>query len=207
MVFAAGVQAMGFPSLGFIVAKVQIVLIGSEYNPDWIDEKNDLFWKWFILCVGLGTIAGTEKTLFGITGENLTFNVRTELIRGIIYKQVQWFDREDRAPGILTNVLSEDVTSLNGMTTEVVSTLVEAGMGLFLGLLLSAFFNWRMALMTVACSPVMLVGVIAMSRLQWGNKRGKSKVDATLRGADDYEKSNALLSDIIINYRTVISFG
>lgn len=103
--------------------------------------------------------------MFGITGENLTYNVRKELMRGILYKQVQWFDREDRASGILTSVLSEDVCALNGMTTEVISTLMEAALGIFLGLLVSMFFAWRMALLTVACSPVMLVGVVAMSRL------------------------------------------
>ena len=86
-------------------------------------------------------------------------------MRGILFKQVQWFDREDRAPGILTSVLSEDVSSLNGMTTEVVSTLVEASMSLVLGLVIATFISWRMALLTVACSPVMIIGVIAMSRL------------------------------------------
>ena len=128
-------------------------------------------------------------------------------MRGILFKQVEWFDREDRAPGILTNVLSEDVSSLNGMTTETVSTLVEAGLGLILGVVISSFLSWRMALITIACSPVMLIGVVAMSRLQWGNKRGKSKHEVQNSGVDAYEKSNALLSDVIINYRTVIPFG
>ena len=110
--------------------------------------------------------------MFGMTGENLTYNVRRDLMRGICFKQVEWFDRENRAPGILTNVLSADVTSLNGMTTETVSTIVEAGMGFIIGLVISSFFCWQMALATIACSPIMLIGIVAMSRLQWGNKRG-----------------------------------
>ena len=90
----------------------------------------------------LGSFAGLEKAMFAITGENLTYNVRRDLMRGILYKQVEWFDRKERAPGILTNVLSEDVSSLNGMTTETVSTLVEAGMSLFLGLIIASFISW-----------------------------------------------------------------
>lgn len=93
------------------------------------------------------------------------------------------------------------------MTTETVATLVEAIMSLVLGLLISMFFSWRMALLTVACSPVMLIGVYAMSRLQWGNKRGKNTTNDKTTVTDDYAKSNALLSDVIINYRTVISLG
>lgn len=48
--------------------------------------------------------------LFGLTGEGLTTNVRIDLVKGIIYKQLCWFDSESKAPGVLTNVLSEDVT-------------------------------------------------------------------------------------------------
>ena len=134
----------------------------------------------------MGILNGVEKTMFAVTGENLTFNVRRDLMRGILFKQVHWFDREDRAPGILTNVLSEDVTALNGMTTETVSVVIEAGLGLILGLCISMIISWRMALFTVAASPVMLVGVVAMSRLQWGNKRGKSRAQAENTTVDHY---------------------
>ena len=120
----------------------------------------------------MGSISGTEKALFAVTGENLTFEVRKDLMKGILFKQVAWFDAEEHAPGILTNVLSEDVSALNGMTTETVSTLVEAFVGLLLGLTVSSFISWKMALFTIAASPVMIIGVVAMSRLQWGNKRG-----------------------------------
>jgi len=134
-------------------------------------------WLFLGLCILIGLATGIEKAMFTTTGENLTYNVRRDLIRGILFKQVSWFDREDRAPGILTNVLSEDVSALNGMTTETISVLAEAFLSLTLGMLISLIISWKMALCTVAVSPIMLVGVIAMSRLQWGNKRGKSKAD------------------------------
>ena len=91
------------------------------------------------------------------------------------------------------------------MTTETISVMIETFLSLLLGLVLSLFISWRMALLTVATSPVMLIGVVAMSRLQWGNKRGKHKDES--KGVDAYEKSNALLSDVIVNYRTVIGLG
>ena len=51
----------------------------------------------------------------------------------------------------------------------------------------------------------MIIGMDMMSTMQFGNKGGK------FRGAevqeDNYAQSNALLSDVIINYRTVISLG
>jgi hypothetical protein len=55
--------------------------------------------------------------------------------------------------------------------------------------------------MTIVASPIMLVGVVAMSRLQWGNKKGKQA--GTEKKVDVYAKASALLSDVILNYRTV----
>ena len=43
------------------------------------------------------------------------------------------------------------------------------------------------------------------TRLNWGKKGGKNTADIVK--VDDYDKANALLSDVIMNYRTVISFG
>ena len=51
-------------------------------------------------------------------GENLIYKVRKLLFAEIIYKEIPWFDKKETAPGVLTNVLAEDISLLNGMTTE-----------------------------------------------------------------------------------------
>jgi len=103
-------------------------------------------------------------------------------------------------------VFSEDVSNLNGMTTETLSTVVEAGLSLIIAVGIACIYSWRLALLVTLCLPIMLVGVVFMSRLQWGNKGG-GKSAGTFKEADDYSKSNALLTDVILNYKTVISFG
>jgi hypothetical protein len=80
--------------------------------------------------------------LFGFVGENLTFTVRKLLFKGILYKHVSWFDNKKRAPGILTNLMAEDVTDLNGLTTETVSILIEAFFGIIIGCIISFIFSW-----------------------------------------------------------------
>lgn len=174
-----------------------------SYDPKTILARDHWFLFFLFLCIIIGILIFTEKLIFGISGENLTYSVRKILFRGIIYKQVCWFDDEKKAPGVLTTVLSEDVALLNGMTTETLSTVMEAFLGLGLGLALSCYYSWQMALLTIATVPILIVGVIAMAKLQW-NKTTYNKKDVE---ADPYLKSNALLSDVILNYRTVISFG
>lgn len=51
----------------------------------------------------------------------------------------------------------------------------------------------------------MILGLYFMATMQWGNKGGR--FTDSEQGIDNYERSNALLSDVIINYRTVISLG
>lgn len=51
----------------------------------------------------------------------------------------------------------------------------------------------------------MLIGMYMQATMKWGRKEGKQAGNEDK--ISNYEKSNALLSDVIINYRTVISFG
>jgi ABC-type multidrug transport system fused ATPase/permease subunit len=123
-----------------------------------------------------------------------------------MYKQLSWFDSESRAPGVLTGVLSEDISLLNGMTTETIVVMVEAVMGLAFGVLIGIYFCWIQTLVVLLFSPILITGAIALSRLSWGNKGG-GKSEGSFKAADAYEKANALLSDIVMNYKTVTSFG
>ena len=47
--------------------------------------------------------------MFGYGGENLTSTIRRMLFQSILSKHVGWFDSKDKAPGILTNIIAEDI--------------------------------------------------------------------------------------------------
>ncbi len=90
-----------------------------------------------------------------------------------MFKHIAWFDRKDRAPGILSNIISEDISILNGMTTEHLAILIEAYGGLIIGTAIALFYNWKMGLITCLFAPFISVGGIMMSRLAWKTKAGK----------------------------------
>jgi ATP-binding cassette subfamily B (MDR/TAP) protein 1 len=98
-------------------------------------------------------------------GENLTFDIRNHLYQGIIYKQLSWFDNKNRAPGILSNVLSEDIGYLNGLTTEHFAILMEATLTLIIGVILAMVYTWKMGLVTLGMFPFISLGGVLMSRL------------------------------------------
>lgn len=92
------------------------------------------------------------------------------------------------------------------MTSEVLVTIFELAAVVCLGLIGGIYFCWQAAVLCFVCSPIMIFGTYMMLTMQWGQKGGKNKA-LTEGGVDEFEKSNALLSDVILNYRTVQSFG
>jgi ATP-binding cassette subfamily B (MDR/TAP) protein 1 len=87
------------------------------------------------------------------------------LFESLIYKQISWFDRKSKAPGILSNILSEDIKNLNGLTTELIGTMAEAILSLLIGIVVSAFFEWRMAIVCLLATPFVVLGGVLMARL------------------------------------------
>ena len=174
-------------------------------------QKKINFWcyMFLILAFGIGIVQICQRLAFAVLGENLTFNVRMKLFDSIIYKHIGWFDSKAKAPGILSNVLSEDISLLNGLSTETISILSEALGTVIVGMIIAFYFSWRMALVTLGMIPLVIAGGAISIKLTAKSRGlsapgGPNKNDTS---TDYYKESNALLSDLIMNYKTVISFG
>lgn len=190
MLFVSALCSLNFPVLGLVMAKFMFAMMDDPQGDAYLKNRN--FWAaiWVIDVVFIGIVTFAQKYVFGKTGDRLTYNMRRELFRGILYKQVAWFDSETRAPGVLTCILSEDIMALNGMTTETVALMMQVILSLLMGVLISAFFCWQQVAVTMLCSPLLVIGAVGLNRLQWGRKSedNSEKVDV-------YLKANALMSD------------
>lgn len=47
---------------------------------------------------------------------------------------------------------------MNGVSTEAIATVLEAGNGLLVGVILGLVFSWKISLVALACSPLMIFG-------------------------------------------------
>ena len=72
----------------------------------------------------------------------MTLKLRIELFKAILRKHIGWFDNKDRAPGILTNIITEDITAINGLTTEAIGVMIEAALGLVISCGICFVFCW-----------------------------------------------------------------
>lgn len=184
---------------GFVLSKYVFLLAVNPvtHEAQFKEERDKWTWAFAILCLGIGLSTYIQKLCFSLGGDNLTYKLRVKLFESILMKDVGWFDSKDRAPGVLTNVILEDISALNGLTTEASGIIVEAVLGLTISAAICFIFSWQLALVVTAVSPLMILGGLGMSKLQF-NQKGVE---------DSYKHANALLSDIVINYRTIISFG
>lgn len=112
----------------------------------------------------------------------------------------------------MSNILSEDISLLNGLSTESISIMLESILTLVVGIIFGLCLSWRMALITMSLIPLVVLGGAISNKLTAkskgaANPSGGSKNITEKKDVDHYAESNALLSDLIMNYRTVISFG
>lgn len=198
------VASFVWPVFGVIYCKLLFIMM-SSFLPTFSDDRN--WWcGMFLLQVGVsGIVYFLIKYIFFVAGENLTHDIKIKLFKGMIFKHLGWYDKKEHAPGILSNILSEEIGYLNGLTTEHLAILLEAYGCLIVGTVIALFYTWKMGLVTMALVPFVSFGGIMMARLSW--KAKASKLGTEEKKEDPYNKSNALLSDIIMNYRTVIGFG
>ena len=83
-----------------------------------------------------------SKIIIWLDGRKATLTLRIKIIEEILHKQISWFDREDRAPGIITNIIASNIASLNGMTSEVLVTVFEVVCVAFIGIIVSLWLCW-----------------------------------------------------------------
>jgi len=215
MVFGAFVGLFMILFIEYTGAEFRAGLPAGEEQPNIFGDEpmtketfkryaRNLLLIWFCWNVFSAFLAGTNSSLFAVMGSKVTKLVRIDLFEAILYKQVSWFDREDRAPGIITSIMSGNVAELRGMTSETVVMVISVVFSLIFGILGGFFICWQQASISFIFSPVCMIGAYIGTRLNWKKQQGKEKGDVV---KDDYDTSNALLSDCILNYKTVISFG
>ena len=94
-------------------------------------------------------------------------------------------------------MLTENISSVNGLTTEATGVILEAALGLIVSCAFCFFFSPQLAVVVVLLCPFMVLGGLGISKLQFNQKSSD----------ESYKAANALLSDIILNYKTIIGFG
>jgi ABC-type bacteriocin/lantibiotic exporter with double-glycine peptidase domain len=85
-IVTAVIASAVFPLFGYIFSNLLFVIMIGDRNPDFIQDSRTWVLGFLYLAVGSGTLGCIQKLLFFITGENLTFRVRSMLFESLLHK-------------------------------------------------------------------------------------------------------------------------
>lgn len=114
----------------------------------------------FVVAGAVYLASSSAQTYFtGWTGERILADLRNHLFRHLQRLSLGFFER-NRA-GVIISRLTNDVDALDQLVTDGVTTLVQSTLILIGSAAILFVLDWRLALATLAVTPLMLAGTAA----------------------------------------------
>lgn len=122
--------------------------------------------------------------------------MRDSAFASILRQEVAWFDVHP--PAVLSSQLAEDAALLHAFVGEPIRTLALSLSSVLVGLIVSFYFMWQFALLTMATIPFMAFGAEMEMRMYLGEDEGDEVVD-------DKDSPGGIIIEALSNMRTVAS--
>lgn len=135
--------------------------------PDEIRSAAALFGGLFFGLACLEFIANIISTAsFGWVSERLLYKTRVLSLRSLLNKSLHWHESEGRTPGTLVSYLSADAIAMSGMTGSILGVTFAVAVNLVTGIVLAHVIAWKIAVVLLACVPVLLMSGFLRIRVQ-----------------------------------------
>ncbi|KAL6124504.1 hypothetical protein ACLB2K_077016 [Fragaria x ananassa] len=193
---AAAGHGVIFPVFGLLLSKA----IKMFYEPHNKLQKDSSVWAGVYVGIGLFgfAIIPGQNFFFGIAGGKLIERIRALTFQKVVHQQISWFDDPANSSGAIGARLSSDASTVKALVGDALALIVQNIATIIAGLTIGFTANWRLALIIIAVSPLL----IGQGILQTKFLKGFS-ADAKLM----YEDASQVANDAIGSIRTVASFG
>ncbi|KAI3397089.1 hypothetical protein diail_11232 [Diaporthe ilicicola] len=147
---------------GNVVGRLNSCRLPSE-----IRESASLFGGLFFGLALVEFLANVISTAsFGWVSEKLLFRTRVLSLRSLLGKSLRWHDSEGRTPGTLAAYISADAVAMSGMTGTILGITFSVAVNLVSGIVLAHAVAWKIAVVLLACVPVLLMSGFLRIRVQ-----------------------------------------
>lgn len=68
--------------------------------------------------------------------------IRQEIYESIIRKNIGWHDEQDHSPAVLTSIMAEDTSQINGVAAEVIATSLQGAFAVIAGVAIGFYYCW-----------------------------------------------------------------
>lgn len=135
--------------------------------PDAIRDSASLFGGLFFGLALLEFFANVISTAsFGWVSERLLYKTRVLSLRSLLNKSINWHESEGRTPGTLVSYISADAIAMSGMTGSILGVTFAVAVNLISGIVLGHIVAWKIAIVLLACVPVLLTSGFLRIRVQ-----------------------------------------
>ncbi|KAF6757399.1 multidrug resistance protein 1 [Ephemerocybe angulata] len=105
----------------------------------------------------ISTVAiGFQNYLFAGAAAALTARLRSLSFKAILRQDIEYFDRDENSTGALTSKLSDNPQKVNGLAGVTLGAIVQSVATVLAGSVLGLAFIWKLALVGIACTPVVI---------------------------------------------------
>ena len=111
---------------------------------------------------------------------------------------IPWFDKPKNSSGSLSARLAADCASVNGLTTTYIAVGVQMMANLLSGIGIAFYYEWRTSLVALGLLPLIIIAGAVQMEFTNGFSAKTDKA---------YKNSSSLISETMLNIRTVDSFG
>lgn len=147
---------------GNVVSRLNNCQLPSE-----IRSAASLFGGLFFGLACLEFVANVISTAsFGWVSERLLYKTRVLSLRSLLNKSLHWHESEGRTPGTLVSYLSADAIAMSGMTGSILGVTFAVAVNLVSGIVLAHIVAWKIAVVLLACVPVLLMSGFLRIRVQ-----------------------------------------
>ncbi|PCH40227.1 multidrug resistance protein 1 [Wolfiporia cocos MD-104 SS10] len=144
-----------YPSFGIVYAKG---IDGFSVTDEPVRRHDgDRVALWFFIIAILSAIAiGFQNYFFASTAAQLTNKIRLLSFSAILRQDIEYFDKDENNTGQLTSNLSDNPQKVNGLAGVTLGAIVQAISTLVTGSIIGLVFAWKLGLVGLACTPVLV---------------------------------------------------
>ncbi|KII86752.1 hypothetical protein PLICRDRAFT_55662 [Plicaturopsis crispa FD-325 SS-3] len=170
---------MVYPAFGIVYAKGITGFSDNTNSQRRFDGDRNALWFFLIAILSMFSI-GLQNFLFASAAATLTSKLRSLSFRAMLRQDVAFFDKDENSAGSLTSTLSDNPQKVNGLAGITLGAIVQSIATLVSGSVIGLAFGWKLALVGIACTPVLVsTGYIRLRVVVLKDQANKAAHDAS----------------------------
>ncbi|KIM82065.1 hypothetical protein PILCRDRAFT_483988 [Piloderma croceum F 1598] len=152
-IVAASLSGGIVPSYGIVFAKGVTGFSDNNIHQRRHDGDRSALWL-FLIGIGSMIVLGAKNYLFSSAATDLTAILRYLTFKATLRQDIEFFDKTENSAGGLTTRLSDNPQKVNGLAGTTLAAIVDCMATVVIGSILGLIFAWKIALVAIACIPV-----------------------------------------------------